>query len=148
MFEPKNILVPTDYSVDSDKAIRMALELARQYKAKISLLHVVKPFAPCAADYCADESAIRNAENDVIVQAKDKVHAELAKFYDFKDIEVSTDILEGNTGDEILQDQVDKGIDLIVMSSHGKKGFIKHLIGTVSEKVLEEAKCPVLLVRS
>ena len=146
MFEPKNILVPTDFTVDSDNAIRLALELARQYKSKISLLHVVKPVAPCAVDYCADESIIRNAENKVIVQAKDKVHAELDKFYDFKDIEVSTDILEGNTGDEILQDQVDKGIDLIVMSSHGKKGFIKHLTGTVSEKVLEEAKCPVLFV--
>ena len=148
MFEPKNILVPTDFTDYSDTAVKFALDLARQYGAKVNLLHVIEPVAPCTADYCPDDSAIQTAEHLLMNHAEDKLHAELDKFYDLKGVDVSSDIREGHPGDEILKDQEEKNIDLIVMSPHGKPGVIKRVMGTVSEKVMEEAHCPVLLVRS
>ncbi len=147
MFAPKRILVPTDFSDYSDEALKQALELAKQYSAKVYLLHVAEPIRQCAGDYCLDESKVKAAENTEILQAKEKMQKELKKFPEFQEIEVITDIREGEPVQEILKEQDEKGVDLIVMPSHGKAGFMKRLMGLISEKVMEEAKSSVLLVR-
>ncbi|MGB5217443.1 MAG: universal stress protein [Smithella sp.] len=147
MFAPKRILVPTDFSDSSDEALKQALELAKQYNAKIYLLHVAEPITQCVGDYCLDSSSVKQAEDAEILQAKEKMQKELKKFSEFQEIEVISDIREGKPVEEILKEQEEKGVDLIVMPSHGKTGFMKRLMGQISEKVMEEAKSPVLLVR-
>ena len=147
MFAPKRILVPTDFSDSSDEALKQALELAKQYNAKVYLLHVAEPVTQCAGDYCLDSSTVKEAEDAEILQAKEKMQKELKKFSEFQEIEVITDIREGKPVEEILKEQEEKGVDLIVMPSHGKTGFMKRLMGQISEKIMEEAKSPVLLVR-
>jgi nucleotide-binding universal stress UspA family protein len=82
-----------------------------------------------------------------MLKAKEMMQRELKKFPEFQEIEVISDIREGEPVEEILKEQEEKGVDLIVMPSHGKTGFLKRLMGQVSEKVMEEAKSPVLLVR-
>ena len=72
---------------------------------------------------------------------------QLAKFPDSKSIEIIADIRKGVLYEEILRDQQEKKIDLIVIASHGKTGLLSHLIGSVAERVVRSAKCPVLLVR-
>jgi universal stress protein A len=148
MFAPKNILVPTDFSDYSDYALRQAKELARQYKSKINLLHVVEPVAPFVLDYVPKSSEAQVLEDVIVAQSKVQLQDEINKLSDLKDIEIQGYVREGHPADEILLYQVEKGIDLIVMSSHGKTRFVKRLIGNVSEKVAEEAKCSVLIVRS
>lgn len=148
MFAPKNILVPTDFSDYSDKALKQALEIATQYKSKVNLLHVIAPLAPCTVDYCPDDAVLHQAEENMISQASNQMHAEVDKFNEFKGLAYDYDVREGHPSDEILKDQEEKGVDLIVMASHGKTGFIKRMIGTVSEKVAEEARCSVLIVRN
>ena len=147
MFAPKRILVPTDFSDSSDEALKQALELAKQYNAKVYLLHVAEPVTQCAGDYCLDSSTIKKAEDAEILHAKEMMQKELSKFTEFQEIEVISDIREGNPVEEILKEQEEKGVDLIVMPSHGKTGLIKRLMGQISEKIMEEAKSPVLLVR-
>jgi nucleotide-binding universal stress UspA family protein len=147
MFAPKRILVPTDFSDYSDKALKQALELAKQYNAKVYVLHVAEPIKQCAGDYCLDSSAVKQAEDVEILQAKEKMQKELKNFSEFQDIEVITDIREGEPAQEILKEQEERGVDLIVMPSHGRAGFVKRLMGLISEKVMEEAKSSVLLVR-
>ena len=78
--------------------------------------------------------------------AEKKLQEELKKLAASKDIQVVFDVKKGDTYETILKEQKDKGIDLIVIASHGKKGLIKHL-GSVADKVLRDAKCPVLLVK-
>jgi nucleotide-binding universal stress UspA family protein len=73
--------------------------------------------------------------------------AEVAKFNEFKDIELSFDIREGIPCDEILKDQEEKQVDLIVIASRGKGGVTKHRLGHTAERVLRDAKSSVLLVR-
>ncbi len=147
MFAPKRILVPTDFSSDSDEALREAVELAKQYHSKIYLLHVNEPVTQCGGDYCLDVAVVKQAEQAEMERAKQMMEMRLAKFSEGVDIEVISDIREGDPVHEILKEQEERGVDLIVMPSHRKKGMLKRLMGHVSEQVMEEAKSPVLLVR-
>ena len=147
MFEPKKILVPTDFSKDSDEALKQALELAQQYHSKVYLLHVAEPITQCAGDFCLDAASVRQAEDAEILRSKELMQEELSKFPGIQGIEVISDVREGDTVAEILKEQEEKGIDLIVMPSHRKTGMLQRLLGPISEKVMEESKSPVLLVR-
>ncbi len=147
MFAPKRILVPTDFSENADYALRQALELAQQYHAKVYLLHVAEPVAPYAVDYCPDAVAVMNAEESEIQWSKEMLHRELEKFSDIQGIEVITDVRKGDTVEEIIREQDENSVDLIVMPSHGKAGWMKRMMGQISEKVTQETHTPVLMVK-
>jgi len=114
---------------------------------RLLLLHVAYPVTQCAADYCLDTSTLKQAEDNELLKAREMMQKELKKFPEFQEIEVISDIREGEPAEEILKEQEEKGVDLIVMPSHGRTGIMKRLMGQISEKVMEEAKSPVLLVR-
>ncbi len=147
MFAPKRILVPTDFSDHSDEALKQALALAKQFNAKVYLLHVAAPITQCTADYCLDTVKVKMAEEAEMLRAKEMMQSELKKFPEFEEVEIISDVREGEPVAEILKEQEENGVDLIVMPSHGKTGFVKRLLGQVSERVMEEAKSPVLVVR-
>ena len=150
MFAPKKILVPTDFSVYADNALRQAIDIARQNKSKIYLFHVIDDgFQQCAIDYCLDEGAVQKIYKDSIKNATDKMQQEAKKITeDQSGIEIVFDTVRGIPYEEILKEQEAKGIDLIVIASHGKIGILKNLLGGVVDKVMKRAKCQVLLVRS
>lgn len=148
MFAPKRILVPTDFSDDSDEALKQALELAKQYNSKVYLLHVVEPVTQCAGDYCLDTANLKEIEASDIKHSEKMMRRELDKYSGIhQGVEVISDVREGDLADEILKEQEERGVDLIVMPSHGKTNFLKRLMGSISEKIMEEAKSDVLLVR-
>jgi len=150
MFAPKKILVPTDFSVYSDNALKQAIDIAKQNKAKIYLFHAVDDgFQQCAVDYCIDEGSVQKILKDSIKNAKEKLQQESKKVIDNNSsIEIVYDARRGIPYEEILKEQEEKGIDLIVIASHGKTGILKNLLGSVVDKVIKRAKCQVLLVRS
>lgn len=150
MFAPKKILVPTDFSVYADNALKQAIDIANQNKAKIYLFHVIDDgFQQCAVDYCLNEGDVQKIYKDSIKNAMDKLQQEAKKISDNQsDIEIVFDTIRGIPYEEILKEQEAKGIDLIVIASHGKTGILKNLLGSVVDKVMKRAKCPVLLVRS
>lgn len=149
MFEPKNILVPTDFSDYADKALKQAIDLAKQYKAKIYLLHVIDDgFQQCTVDYCVDEATVEKIIADSMSSAKEKLEKEAKKIAEGAAVEIIFDAIRGIPPEEIIKEQESKGIDLIVIASHGKTGILKNLMGSVADKVMKKAKCPVLLVRS
>ena len=149
MFAPKKILVPTDFSVYADNALKQAIDIAKQNKAKIYLFHVIDDgFQQCAVDYCINEGDVQKILKESIKNAKDKLHQEVKKITDSSKIEIVYDAKRGIPYEEILKEQEEKGIDLIVIASHGKTGILKNLLGGVVDKVIKRAKCQVLLVRS
>ncbi len=149
MFAPKKILVPTDFSVYSDNAIKQAIDIAKQNKAKIFLLHVIDDgFQQCAVDYCLNEGTVQSVLKESIKNAQDKLHQEVKKITDSNNIEIVYEAKRGIPYEEILKEQEEKKIDLIVIASHGKTGILKNLMGSVVDKVTRRAKCQVLLVRS
>lgn len=147
MFAPKRILVPTDFSDDSDEALKQALELARQYNSKVYLLHVVEPVTQCAGDYCLDTANLKEIEASDIKHSENMMQRELDKYRGIQGVEIINDIREGNPVDEIIKEQEERRVDLIVIPSHGKTNFLKRLMGSISERIMEEAKSDVLLVK-
>ena len=136
MLKPTKILIPTDFSEYSNKALRQALDIAKHYKAKVYMLHVVR-----------GESYYEDVEKQMIERARKKLQEEIDKFPQAKELEVFTEVVSGNTSEAILTEERSKGIDLIVIASLGRSGIAKYLIGSVARNVLKGAKCPVLLTK-
>ena len=147
MFTPKSILVPTDFSAFSDKAIQQAVDIAEQNKSKLYLLHVVDKLQQCAIDYCIPMETMIKVQSDSEKEAARKMKEEADKILKTKKIAVVFDVKSGTPYEEILKEQQERKADLIVIASHGRTGILKTLIGSVAERVMREAKCPVLLVR-
>ncbi|MBU2054996.1 MAG: universal stress protein [Proteobacteria bacterium] len=149
LFQPRKILVPTDFSEDSNLAFRMALSIAVKYQARIFLLHVISnTVQQSLAGYRLDQSIVDRVLNESIVFSNEKLQEEIDKNQQSGNIKVIPDVRKGQPYEEILKEASERKIDLIVISSHGKTGLQKYFIGSVTEKVMKEAKCPVLLIRS
>lgn len=148
MFTPKIILVPTDFSEYSDKALQLALDMAKQYHSRIYLVHVVGLVIQCTVDYCLDPKTTDLVEKESLIAAKQMMEKQLGNFPDSKSVEIIADIRQGTPYEEILKDQQEKKADLIVIASHGQTGLKRHLLGSVAEKVGRQSKCPVLLVKN
>jgi nucleotide-binding universal stress UspA family protein len=148
MFAPKKILVPTDFSKFSDNALKQAYDMAKEYKAKIYLLHVIGIIQTCVIEYCIDQQTIDALDKKAIKATEDMMQKQIKKVVKSKDIEIIPDITKGTPYQEILKEQQSKKIDLIVIASHGMTGILSHLMGSVAERVLRGAKCPVVLVKN
>jgi universal stress protein A len=147
MFAPKSILVPTDFSEHSDKAIKQAADIAEQNSSKIYLLHVVDWPQQCAVDYCIAEETIQAVVEKSKNEATKKMKEEVEKVLRTKKIDISFEVKSGVPHQEILKEQAEKKVDLIVIGSRGRTGIARILVGSVADRVLHDAKCPVLLVR-
>ncbi len=148
MLRPTKILVPTDFSEYSDRALSQALDIAKQYNAKIYLLHVIHlAIHRWAIDYSIGEDVVEEIKKEAVDSAYDGMKKQLEKFPKSSEIEVHTDIATGITYDAILQEAKDKKVDLIVIASLGQSGIAKYLIGGVARNVLKGAQCPVLLTK-
>lgn len=142
----KRILVPVDFSRDSQNALRSAADLAATFGAEIVTLHVVEPvhvaepymgIAPQAGIFLDEE--VRNAK---------AVLAGIGTDLKKKGQRVRTMVAAGPPAPLIVDTAKDIGADLIVMGTHGRTGLAHIFIGSVAEKVVRTAQCPVLTVRS
>jgi nucleotide-binding universal stress UspA family protein len=143
-FDLKHILVPIDFSVDSRKALRYAAAFARQFDARIILLHVVVPI-PVSAEYPYGPAAMQyqdeTATRDIEVQLSAFGRKEAGE-------RVSQAVVRcGPAFDEIARAAKELHIDLIVLSTHGYTGLNHILLGSTAERVVRHAPCPVLIVR-
>jgi len=144
---PRRILLPVDGSEHSLEAARKLGRLIDAEDAEISLLHVQKPTAFAVGKAWIDPDAkqrreiLRRREAELVF---DITSAPLAQ----QRLNVRQQlVVEGDPADEILRLADEIGADLIVMGSHGRTGVLRVLMGSVSRKVLDQAKCPVLIVR-
>ncbi|MDA8432144.1 MAG: universal stress protein [Nitrospiraceae bacterium] len=135
----KKILIATDGSRYSGLAAEKAIDFAASYGGSIWAVSVVDvPTEFYAEAPEAVDSLIRNAKSFV---ASVREHA------DKKNISVSTHIGEGDAHAVITKVSRDENIDIIVMGSHGRTGLKRLLMGSVTEKVIGHAPCPVLVVK-
>ena len=149
MLMPTKILVPTDFSEYADKALEQGLDIAKQYHAKVFLLHVISEEFLYQADtgFITDEGLWQQIRNSQLAEAKEKLQNQINKFPLAKEVEIVSIIREGIPYEKILEEGKEKGIDLIVIASLGRTGIAKYLIGSVARNVLKGSKCPVLLTK-
>jgi nucleotide-binding universal stress UspA family protein len=146
------ILVPIDGSEHSDRALNYALDLAEKYSAKITLLSVAQPVVATGPMFITQpmmppESTtiyvkeIEAAHKRVLTEAFKK--AKKTK----PDLKISKMLVDGRPADRIVEIANEKKFDLIVMGSRGAGGIKEFFLGSVSDRVADEARCPVLLVK-
>ena len=141
----KNILVPFDLSVQSTRSFKVALDLAKNYNSKITLLTCLEGDAWHHKYYDA------KADSELIKKQKKvtKEHLEkLESLADKNNVSVKTQIL---TSQSVVNDIVtfakSRKHDLIVIGSHGRTGFDKLLLGSVANGVSQKSTCPILIVK-
>jgi nucleotide-binding universal stress UspA family protein len=133
------ILHPTDFSKQSEFAFQLACSLARDYGAELFVLHVVSP--PVVV---YGEGVLPVEPESYQVELREKLHRLHAGE---PEVRVLHRLVEGQPVDEILRLAKEIGCDLIVMGTHGRTGLGRVLMGSVAEKVVRTAPCPVVTVR-
>lgn len=137
------ILVPLDFSVPSLEALEYAVALGSKLGSTLHLLHVVEdPVNAVGPDgYIVDLPALK-AE-----MAGDATRRLTEAADNIKGLTVTTQVVEGRPAQSIARVAEADGVDLIVMGTHGRGGFAHLLLGSVAERVIRLAPCPVLAVR-
>ena len=146
--EVHKILIAVEDSRYSDRATSYGIDLAKKLKAEIALLHVNEmPVAtPYVADPMLNEPPIMMPE---MVQAQEEASKKLlSKIADSIDNEISVYTFHkiGNPKDEILLTADEWNADMIILGTHGRTGFDHFISGSVAEKVVRKARCPVLII--
>lgn len=141
----KNMLIPVDGSKLAESAFAYAKELAGRLGTNVTILHVVDPreseTLPMHQAYVSHSAeTVRRRISDIQKRLGKKQSAEVPH--------VSGEVAVGHAAEQILRYTAEKGVDLIVMSTHGRTGMWRWVLGSVADKVLRASPVPVLLVRS
>lgn len=139
----KHILCPIDRSPSSLQAFNYAIALARWQGARLHVLEVIEPVALPVGSVGPKHAGVLN-------EARVALERELRQMLVSRrasDVKVEIVIREGNVVREILAQAGDSRADLVVIGSHGHGGVRRLVLGSVAEKVLRQATCPVLTIR-
>ena len=141
-----NILVPTDFSARSEAALHCAKELAKVTGASLHLLHVIEnPFAP--GGFMEMYSLPPNDPKDLDAAARERL-SECLNDEDKAAYHATLTTAIGIPAREILQRLAEQPkIDLVVMATHGRGGVARVVMGSVADKVMRGATCPVLTLK-
>ena len=147
----KHILVPTDGSALSDKAVDAAIKLAKLAGARITAFHAIEPY-PLQGAYAAEASGVAELQPEVFAERSEeyakRVLDAVASAAAAANVPCATGFASSRS---VFQAIIDKagteGCDLIVMASHGRRGLEGFLLGSETHKVLTHTSIPVLVYR-
>jgi nucleotide-binding universal stress UspA family protein len=143
MSEIKKILVPVDFSNASLVLVPYAKSLGQKLEAEVHLLFVVRSLSYFGGFY-VPHTSIKKFEEDILKGAKKRMSDFLEDH--FERFPAQTHILNGDAATEIINFAEKEKFDLILMGTHGRKGLNKAIFGSVAERVVKGAPCPVLTV--
>lgn len=144
----ERILVTTDLSEESLVAFEAARKQAAAFNAEVFLLAIIEDPAQAAMIYALDFPV--QPDSEIQTQLEAKLMNDLQKLAEerFPDVRVTPRVIgaEGPVHSEIISFAREEKIDLIIMSTHGRTGLSRILIGSITERVVREAPCPILTV--
>ena len=135
----QKILVPIDFSTPCNKAFKYALGFARQFGSQIVMIHVIEP-GPVAG-----ESTPRT--QDELALAEEKMQGLADGSPRDAHLDITSGIRRGVATHEIVQAAEELDVDLIIMATHGLRGWRHFGLGSTADRVARAAPCPVLVVR-
>lgn len=140
---PKNILVPVDFSEQSEKAVMAAGTLARATGATVHLLNAYQiPVEPVGLGLSISQNYVEQFVKDSTAQ----LQALAARL--LPGVAIGPVLVMSGDPREVITDEAKKlGVEAIVMGTHGRRGLTRALIGSVAETVVRTAPCSVLIVR-
>lgn len=144
----KNIIITTDFSSESRAAYPVAISLANSLGAKLHLLYVSQYMPILASGYAMESPAwyIDPAVQKQIIETQ-KLDLENER-KQFPELQIETHFREGSdlANAEIVKAACELKADFIVMASHGRTGFARIIMGSITERVLRDAPCPMVVV--
>jgi len=142
---PTKILAPIDFSPSSHAALEMAADLALHFHAELHLVHVIPVFSSSTLpDFVPEAKFLEEARKDA-----EKHFAACKADLAGRGIKLSFTIEEGNDVAGNIMDVIDnEKIDMVVISTHGITGWHPLVFGSIAEKVVKLAQCPLMLLHS
>ncbi|ADD07314.1 UspA domain protein (plasmid) [Natrialba magadii ATCC 43099] len=140
------ILIPTDGSKGTERAIANGLDIAQQYDATVHALYVIDTAELLEVGYVGNRSDFEATIEPLEDEAKQAV-GDIRERAQQHDVDVITLVREGVPYETIMEYVDESGADLIVMGTHGHRGLPRYLLGSVTERVVRMADVPVLTVR-
>lgn len=145
MIEIRSIVCPIDFSDFSRRALDHAVAIARRYQSTITAVYVCPTFPAIAYG-----AGIGPVAPIVLTDGdREQLRLDLRKFVETElapGVSIDTSIREGDAVTEILDEAASRKADLLTVGTHGRSGFERLLLGSVTEKLLRKARCPVLTV--
>jgi nucleotide-binding universal stress UspA family protein len=146
MLEVKRILCPLDFSEFSVRAYRHALSLAEHYRSKLIAQHIVEVWRHPSASFAASASLYDEYCQSLVGNGTEQLQ-EFVKNHTHNEVQLELVVDQGIAPDSILSFAQEQKSDLIVMGTHGLRGFDRLMLGSVTDRVMRKAICPVLAVR-
>jgi nucleotide-binding universal stress UspA family protein len=140
----KRILCPVDFFKTSAAAFEYAIKLAVQYNAKVHILHVVAPAMPATYGAVLSYGDLTSVIEKDAKRSLQKFKARAAK----TGIVATAEVLLGDANSEILRAVETRRADLVVMGTHGRRGFERLVLGSVTERMLRHCPVPLIVVGS
>jgi nucleotide-binding universal stress UspA family protein len=139
----RTLLVPVDFSAESEKAVVYAVTLARQLGGKIMLLYVLEPIR--TPDFAMFPLSLTRKQ--LLAKCKRRLQRITQDLELERAIVKSHEVRYGLASEEIIKTARRCRVDLIVISTHGLTGLKRYVLGSTTERVVRQAPCPVLVVR-
>jgi nucleotide-binding universal stress UspA family protein len=141
----RHILAPTDFSPCSQQAVDYACALAKRFGATLSLLHVIEP--PDLPGVGTIPPELAHKLLDIQERDAQRRLAALLPEAEATQMKVLYHVVIGRPYRKILEIAADENVDVIVMATHGRTGMSHLLMGSVAERIVRLATCPVLTLR-
>ncbi|MGH7827725.1 MAG: universal stress protein [Candidatus Binatia bacterium] len=153
MYKINKILAPVDLSNLSKLGARYALEIAGSQQAEIIIYNIITveetPFPQGAEDWVAKQTEVPKVKRTLERRRKQLERFVADEFAELaNNARVRLEVEIGTPYKKIVEKAKQEGVDMIVMSTHGRTGVMHMLIGSVTERVVRRAPCPVLSVPS
>ena len=147
----KHILIPTDGSALSDKAVEAAIKLAKLLGARITAFHAMETY-PLQGAYAAEASGVAELQPEIFAERSEeyakRVLDAVARAAAAANVQCTTDYTTSRSPSQaIIEKAGAEKCDLIVMASHGRRGLEGFLLGSETQKVLTHSSIPVLVYR-
>jgi nucleotide-binding universal stress UspA family protein len=144
MIEVNKVLVAVDFSKESQLAAKFAVSIAHEYKAKLYVIHVVTPLPSSLGAEVPDFDSFQRQYIERFGEDLKRVIPEKIK----RIIEVEEILEVGEPYHMIVEKAKELDVDIIVLATHGRTGISHILLGSVAERVIRHAPCPVFAIRN
>jgi universal stress protein A len=146
VIEIKRILAPTDFSPHSQRAVRYACALAEKFGAELHLVHVLSEIIPAGPDPLLMPVMPPQFYEENEGRAKETLQQILDPAWG-RPASVATAVRWGSPVEAVVDYAREEEIELVVIATHGRTGLSHVLLGSVAERIVREAPCPVLTIR-
>jgi Universal stress protein UspA and related nucleotide-binding proteins len=138
----KNIICSTDFSDNSNQAVPYGIALAKKFRARLYMCHVIDLSAITAY---GEIISYPGAQQNLIMNY---THKQLKQLIGEEPIEWEPLIIIGHAADEIVNMAKEKNVDLTIVTTHGRSGLKRLILGSVTGRLMQTLPCPLLIVRS